>query len=395
MPGTLGELEPLLAPQERLDGLIATAFRRFGPRVLDFSYANAYGGPDPEVRSALEGAVREEGDLAFQYSPFGGRTLPRRLVASRLREEYELAFEHRHVVLTPGATAALNLVLRACFGPGDEVIVPTPCWHDYPLYLRNLGVPFRLVPSGPDKRLDHAAIEEALNERTRGFLFAQPSNPAGVMASRREVETLAGQLAAAEERYGTEIHMISDEVHRRVDWSGAEFWSPLRSHPRSFSVYSFGKALRLQGQRIGYVAVSPRMPDSVGTARELERWARVSGACTPTDLMQRAVCRLLDLRLRWDWLAERQERVRSALRGYGYEVCDADATFFVYAACPTRDDFELAEAAAAHGLLVAPSTLFHEPGYFRLSLAGRGDPECAVEILGRVHEELSVSAGYG
>lgn len=392
MPRTLSELESLLAPQDRLDALVAATFRRFGRRVVDLSYANAYGGPDPEVRLALEQAVREKAALAFQYSPYGGRTLPRRLVASRLREEYGLPFEYRHVVLTPGAMAALNLVFKACFGPRDEVIVLTPCWHDYPLYLRNLGIPFRLVPLGAGKRLDHAAIDRALNERTRGVLLSQPCCPTGVLYSRGEIETLARQLSAAEERFGAEIHLISDEVHHRVRWSPAPFWSPLRSHPRSLSIYSFGKELLLQGQRIGYVAVSPDMPDSSGTAHDLERWARVSGFCTPTDLMQRAVCRLLDLQPRWEWLAERQEAVRGALAGYGYEVCDADATFFVYVRCPVQDDFELAEAAAAHGLLVVPSTLYHEPGWFRLSLAGRGECERAVEILGRVREELSLEA---
>lgn len=394
MPGTLKELEPLLQAQDRLDGLIATTYRRFGPRVLDLAYANAHGGPGPQVRRALEEAVREDGDLAFQYSPYGGRTLPRRLVASRLREDYELPFEYRHVVLTPGAMAALNLVFSACFGPGDEVIVLTPCWHDYPLYLRNLGIPFRLVPLGPSKRLDPGAIDRALNGKTRGILLSQPCCPTGVLYSKSEVETLARQLAAAEERYGTEIYLISDEVHRDVDWGGARFWSPLRSHPRSFSVYSFGKALLLQGQRIGYVAVSPEMPDGVAKARALERWARVSGFCTPTDLMQRAVCRLLDHRPHWDWLAERQESVRRGLEGSGFEVCEARSTFFVYVRAPIEDDFELAEAAAGHGLLVVPSTLFHERGYFRLSLAGRGDCERAVDVLGLVLEELSASARY-
>jgi len=61
-------------------------------------------------------------------------------------------------------------------------------------------------------------------------------------------------LTDAERRFGTTIYLISDEVHRRLAWSGSAFHSPLLSYPRSLSVYSFGKALALQGQRIGYVA---------------------------------------------------------------------------------------------------------------------------------------------
>jgi len=63
--------------------------------------------------------------------------------------------------------------------------------------------------------------------------------------------------------------------------------------------------------------------------------------------------------------------VRTALTGYGYEVCKAEATFFVYARSPIPDDFKFAELLASRGVLVVPSTLFHETGYFRISLTAR------------------------
>lgn len=395
MSATLNELEGLLKPQERFDQLISATYRRFGRKVVDLSHANAHGGPDARVRQALERAVRAEARLVFQYSPYGGRTTVRRLVGSHLEEEYGLPFTFRHVVMTPGAMAALNLVFRTCFSSSDEVLVLTPCWHDYPLYLRNLDIPFRLVPLRDDKRLDLDAIGDAINERTRGIVLSQPCCPTGVCYSKMELEALAKELAAAEERFGTRIHLISDEVHRCVDWGGAGFYSPLLAYPRSFSVYSFGKSLLLQGQRIGYVAVSPHMPDSEETAGSLERWARIMGFCTPTDLMQRAVCELIDYRPRWDRLAERQQAVRSALTAIGYEVCPAQSTFFVYVKSPIPDDFRFAQMAATWGVLVVPSTLFHEPGWFRLSLAGESHvDEAAVEVLGRVLDSCRKDAQY-
>jgi aspartate aminotransferase len=390
MSMALTELEPLLEPQERLDRLITTAFRRFGPKVVDLSHANAYGGPDRQVRHALEDAVWEEGRLAFQYSPYGGRTITRRLIAEQLSEEYGLPFDYRHIVMTAGAMAALNLVFRACFGPDDEIIVPVPCWHDYPLYLRNLNIPFRLVPLRADKHLDQEAIGAVLGERTRGVLLSQPCCPTGVSYSKAELDALGRQLADAERRFGTRINLVSDEVHRRVDWGGRPCHSPLLSYPRSFSIYSFGKRLLLQGQRIGYVAVSPRMPGDEAMAHALERWARVTGFCTPTDLMQRALCKLIDHHPCWDRLAESQHAVRSALTAYGYEICPADATFFVYARAPIAEDFRFAEMAASCGVLVVPSTLFHERGWFRLSLAGRPRPlGAALEVFSRLIEEHS------
>lgn len=361
-------LDPLLEPQERFDRLCAATRRRFGRRLIDLSYANAYDGPNEEVRAALRGAVDDEQILGLQYTPFGGRTTTRRLIADRLTEEYGDRFTYQDVVLTPGATAALNIVFRTLFGPTDVVLVVTPCWLDYPVYLRNLGVPFQHVSSRDDKHLDLSAISRALTNRTRAVVFSQPCCPTGVLYSRQEIEELAALLEDARTRFGEPIYMISDEVHRHLIWSGQHFHSPMLSYDCTLSIYSFGKALFLQGQRIGYVAVSPRMPERESVRRQLERATRIMGYGAPTTLMQRAICQLIHHRPPLETVAVRQETVRTRLAASGYQVCDGDATLFVYAKAPIADDFKFAALLAAEGVLVMPSTLFHEPGYFRISV---------------------------
>lgn len=378
MPKLAGELELLLEGQDRFEALRAATLRRAGRRVVDLAYANPYEGPAPEVRRALALAL-EERELSLQYTPYGGHTTTRRLIAAKLGREFGLPFTFRDVILTPGAMAALNVALRALFGPEDEVLVPMPCWFDYPLYARNLGIPVRLVPVRDNKHLDLAAIGDALTARTRGVLFSHPCCPTGVVYSPAEIRGLAELLTRAERRFGAPIYLISDEVHRDLVWGETEFESPLARYPRSLLIYSFGKALALQGQRIGYVAVSAAMPERVDVREQLERCVRMMGFCAPTALMQRAICRLLDYRPPLDRLAALQHTVRSKLKGLGYEACDAEATFFVYVKSPIADDLKFVELLAAHGVLVLPSTLFHEPGHFRLSLTAR--PESLVAAL--------------
>lgn len=373
MPNGVKDLEALLEPQERLDRLIAATFRRFGPKVVDLSYANPYDGPDEEVLSVLKRAAGEGRGLSLQYTPYGGRVVTRRAIAAQLSRDYGLPFHFRDVIMTPGAMAALNVAFRGLFGPEDEVIVLTPCWQDYPLYLHNLNVPISLVPLREDKHLDLDAIGRALGRRTKGILFSQPCCPSGVLYSQEELDGLSTLLREAEARFGTSIYLISDEVHRQLVWSRRALYSPLLSYPRSICIYSFGKALALQGQRIGYVAVSPRMPENYEVRGILERCVRIMGFCAPTSVMQRAVCELLDYRPGLEALAKKQERVRSALAGYGYEICNAEATFFVYIKCPIRGDFKFAELVASRGVVVVPSTLFHEPGHLRLSLTARSE----------------------
>ena len=147
--------------------------------------------------------------------------------------------------------------------------------------------------------------------------------------------------------------------------------SPMMSSDRCLSSDSFGKALFLQGQRIGYVCVSPRMKENNELRVQLVRNARAMGFCTPTNLMQRAVCDLLDYEFPGDVVAGRQKLVRDHLSEYGYEVCAAQATFFVYVKSPIPDEFAFVELLAEQGVVVLPSSLFHESGYFRISVTAR------------------------
>jgi aspartate aminotransferase len=150
-------------------------------------------------------------------------------------------------------------------------------------------------------------------------------------------------------------------------------------------VYSFGKYHFMQGQRLGYVAVSPNHPTRRDLAEELVLWTRITGFATPTSLMQRAIPRLLSLRYPQEWLVGWRERFVDGLRAGGYDVVSPDATMFVYARTPAAydDDFEFVRDLAESGLLVLPAPVFHHRGYFRLSMTG-SEPmlEQALSVLG-------------
>jgi aspartate aminotransferase len=389
MASTVRELEPLFQPLERLDRLIASTFRRFGPRLVDLSYANPSEGPPEEVLSVLRRVTGERAGLSLQYTPTAGRTATRRAVAAQLGQEYGLPFSFRDVIMTSGAMPALNVVFRGLFGEEDEVVVLTPAWQDYSLYLRNLRIPISFVGLRPDKHLDLEAIGRAIGHRTRGVLFSQPCCPTGVVYSEAEITGLSDVLRRAEQRFGTKIHLICDEVHRQMVWGPDRFHSPLLSYDRSLSIYSFGKALSFQGQRIGYIAVSPRLPENEDVRATLERCVRLMGFGHPASLMQCVVCDLLDYKPPVEELARRQARVRGALTGYGFDVCDGSATFYVYVKSPIADDFAFADRLAAQGVLVMPSTLFHDPGYVRLSLTARAEAiDAGLPAFARVREEL-------
>jgi aspartate aminotransferase len=364
------ELLELLEPLERFEALRRRA-ARLGSRLSDLSYANPYERVGAEARAVLAQTLADERSLDLQYSPFGGQTLSRRAVADALRESHRLDFGYADVVLTPGAMAALQLALRASCDPGDEVVVPVPCWLDYPLYARALGLVPRLVPlSSGSFDLDVDALVAALSPRTRAVLLSHPANPTGRSYGRDALADLAAALGEAESRLGCRVTLIADETHRdflpeRTYVSAASLFA------RTIVVYSFGKYHFMQGQRLGYAAVSPRHPDPE-LAAEMARWTRITGIATPTALMQRAIPRLLALRHDLAWLSHWRARVLDELRGAGYEPVEPDGTLFVYVPTPPRygDDFEFVSELAARRVLALPAPVFHHQGYFRLSLTG-------------------------
>jgi aspartate aminotransferase len=177
-------------------------------------------------------------------------------------------------------------------------------------------------------------------------------------------------LAEAEGPLGPKITLIADEAHR--DFADPrEYRSAAEIVDRTLIVYSFGKYHFLQGQRVGYAAVSPNHPAREDVSRELVRWTRILGLATPTALMQRAVPKLLGLRHDLSWLSAWRLRYVDELSAFGYAVVPPDATLFVYVRTPRgKGDFEFIEELASASVLVLPAPIFHHQGYFRLSLTG-------------------------
>ncbi|MFB8033705.1 aminotransferase class I/II-fold pyridoxal phosphate-dependent enzyme [Streptomyces sp. NPDC056004] len=381
----------LAEPLERFASLHAQALRHGGADLLDMSYPNPRVHRDPRAFGILRELLTSTSQDALQYTPMGGGTVARRRVASMLRRRFDIPYGYRDVLLTPGATAAINVALTALFRPGDEVLVITPCWMDYFLYLKRLGITAIVVPSTPDKRLDLQALIKAAGPRTAGVILGQPSCPTGVLHQADELKELAGALEVIAARSGLPPLLISDEVHRDQVWGSPAFTSPAQFYPDTLTVYSFGKAWSLQGQRLGYLAVGPDLRGHDDALVRSERAIRSTGVCAPTALLQLLIPRIVDLEPDGASLREDQLALRRVLVDTGYAPVEADATAFVYAPCPRgATDWEFVTALARHGLLAMPSSLFHEPGFFRMALnVGSSQFREVARRLSVTHQEIT------
>jgi aspartate aminotransferase len=384
-------IRDLSAPLHAFDRLHADTLRRFGSRAVDLSYPNPrFHLDDRPYRALAELASRVTVD-DLRYSPFGGFTTARRRVATVLAEQHVLPYSYRDVILTPGATAALNLALATLFAPPDQIMLITPCWMDYPLYLANLGLRSQLVASTHDKRLDLPAIEQAWTPHTAGLIISQPASPTGVCYHPDEITGLAALLTRLGQAHGRPPLLINDETHRDQLWTGGQVPSPAHVYPHTVSIYSYGKAWQMQGQRTGHLAIHPDITDRDDVRERLITAMRVTGYCAPTALTQHLLTELSPFTPDLGPLADLQDHARRRLRECGYDVVNAAATHFVYVRAPSTGDLGYVEQAARRGVLVMPSRLFHEPGYFRIALnTGAPAMDHALNVLADLNADEAV-----
>ena len=362
--GMIEYLEPLLAYLG--DAGYEEGARR--PGACDFRLGNPQEMPLPAITQALSkwSAPRDKDWYAYKLS----EPQAVKVAVESLRSRVGIDFDARDIAMTTGAFGALATAMRAVLNPGDEVIYLSPPWFFYvPMILSCGAKPVRVDFTPPQFELPVDAIEWHITPQTRAIIVNSPHNPSGRVFTPDELERLAGVLEAAHQP----IYLISDESYSRIVFDGVEFNSPLRHYHRSFLVYTYGKTLLAPGQRIGYLAMPPEMPDR----DELRQAVMVSqfalGWTFPNALMQYAMEDLEKATIDVGALQRRRDRLVGALTELGYETASPEGTFYLMVRSPVADDVAFTRRLAEHDIFVLPGRIFELPGWFRMSLTANDD----------------------
>lgn len=296
------------------------------------------------------------------------------VVAASLRAQTGLDYQPEDIALTNGAFAALATLYTALTDPGDEIIFNSPPWFFYEGMIAGSGaVPVRVRVRPDTFDLDLAAIEAALTPQTRAVLVNSPNNPTGRIYPPETLRALADLLTAASQRYGRPIYLISDEAYNRILYDGRKFYSPALYYPNTCVVYTYGKTLLSPGQRLGYIALPPAMPNRPELRNAIFAAQILVGFAFPNALLQYALPELEQQSIDLTRLERRRDRVIRALRGMGYELHQPEGTFYLLPRSPIPDDNDFTERLAARQVFVLPGTAVEMPGYFRISLTGNDD----------------------
>ncbi len=354
------------------------------PGVANFLFGNPQEMPLRGFVDALQARLEPQHKDWFAYT--SDHRPAQEAIAAALRARFARPFTADDVLMTTGSFGGLSLLLTALVDAGDDVIYCSPPWFFYEsMILLAGGEPAPITLSPPAFDLDVDRIAAAITPRTRAVIVNSAHNPTGRVYEPSALTALARVLATASARHGRPIALISDESYSRILFDEREFHTPTAFYPYSFLVYTYGKVLLTPGQRIGYVALPPEMPERNEMRHALTDLRMIQGWTFPNAVMQYAVPELERLSIDIDRLQQKRDHLVAAMRGMGYEVASPDSTFYVLPRSPIADDQAFCERLAEHEVLCMPGRMFHLPGYFRLSLTA-SEPmiERAIEALGRL-----------
>ena len=335
--------------------------------VFDLSLGNPVIEPPAEFKDELIRLAGEPIAGMHRYMPNPGYMETRQAVAETLANETGLGFSGGDVVMTCGAAAAANVVLKTILNPGDEVIVLAPYFFEYLYYIDNHGGVAITVNTTDQFKLDLGAIEQAVTTRTRAIIVNSPNNPSGVVYSAEEIQGLADLLNRKQSEHGIEIFLISDEPYKRIIFDGMTFPQILTAYDNSVIVTSHAKDLALPGERIGFIAINPNYADKGELAGGFSFCNRTLGFVNAPALMQHVVRNLQGVSVDPDYYQRKRDFMHTALMEMGYDTVKPQGAFYLFPKAPIEDDVAFTRDLLQWNVLVVPGRGFGTPGYFRIS----------------------------
>ncbi len=213
------------------------------------------GEPDFPTPDFICDAAKEAIDRGMtRYTPAAGTKELRKAICEKLRRDNDMTYTYGDILVSNGAKHTLFNILQAIIDPGDEVLIPTPCWVSYPELVRMAGGVPVFIPATEEHNFipTNKDIASRVTRRTKAIIITSPSNPNGSIWEREQLQFVA-DLAVSHPFF-----VISDEIYEKLIYDGrkhlsiAQLGEQIKS--QTFLVNGVSKAYAMTGWRIGYVA---------------------------------------------------------------------------------------------------------------------------------------------
>ena len=320
--------------------------------------------------------IREAGIESLEtgktyYTSNAGTLELRREISNYMSRRFDLHYDPAsEVVVTVGGSEAIDIAMRTLLQPGDEVIIPTPCFVCYePLCKMTGAVPVIVETRNEDRfKLTPELLESAITEKTKMLVLAYPNNPTGAIMDEEDLEKIARILREKQ------IIVLSDEIYAELTYgrrhvsiaSLPDMWE------RTVVVSGFSKAYAMTGWRLGYICAPAPL------ARQMLKIHQYAIMCAPTTAQLAAITALRDcdedvaaMTAEYD---RRRRLIYNGLRDIGVESFEPEGAFYIY---PNIGKFGLTSEAFCEKLLykhkcaIVPGIAFGAAGegFARISYA--------------------------
>ena len=337
--------------------------------VCDFSLGNPDVPPPAATKAALEEIAAEAvKPLGLGYCPNAGIPSVRETMAKYLSGQQGMDISGKDVVMTVGAAGALVSFFRAVIEPGDEVITPAPYFVEYGAYCGHFGGVLKPVKSIPPTfRPDVDAIRRTITSKTRAIIVNSPNNPTGCIYDEQDVKALAALVDEVNRARERPLFLLSDEPYRAFAYDGAKVPAVLPMTKFACVLGSFSKTLSLAGERIGYFAANPAMPDQAALIAAVTLTNRTLGFVNAPVIGQRLAASLVNETVDLEIYDRRRKLMAKVLSDAGIEFEMPKGAFYFFAKSPVEDDSVFVDALLKERILVVPGKGFGFGGYVRLS----------------------------
>ena len=339
--------------------------------VYDFSLGNPSVPAPSEVNEAIASLLTEKNSVALHgYTSAQGDAGVRTVIADNIKSRFGVDISPNLIYMTCGAAASLSICLKAVVeeGADDEVIAFAPFFTEYRVFVANAGA--KLVVSKPTEgtlEIDIADLESRITKNTKAVIVNSPNNPSGVVYSESTIAALAEVLLRKSKEFGRAIYLIADEPYRELVYSGVTVPYLMNYYDNTLVCYSYSKSLSLPGERIGYIAVSPKMESATEIYLAVCGAGRSLGYVCAPSLFQHVIARCINAKVNIEAYKANRDLLYDNLTAYGYECVKPDGAFYLFVKALEPDAYKFYERAKAHEILVVPCDDFGVSGYVRIA----------------------------
>lgn len=337
--------------------------------VYDFSLGNPSVNPPKEVNEAIIDLLTNENQtLLHGYTSAQGDLGVRTAISDSINQRFNLNLTPNNIYMTCGAAASLTITLKSVLNKGEECIVFAPFFTEYRVFVENAdGVLVISKPTDKTFQIDIEDFKSKINANTRCVLMNSPNNPSGVVYTEETVKAVTEILKEKSKEYRKTIYLISDEPYRELVYEGVSVPYVMNYYDDSIVCYSYSKSLSLPGERIGYIAVNPKMKNSNEVYLAVCGAGRSLGYVCAPSLFQQVIKKCINAKINVNAYKENRDLLYNSLVSYGYECVKPDGAFYLFVKSPNVDAIAFFEKAKSHELLVVPCDDFGVSGYVRIA----------------------------